>query len=116
MLITMSSITRKPVSPAPLPAGAKGKIQFLLHDAGDSVGVAVVDLTAGTMAQGRALAGGRPTKVRVRMDIPLGHKIALSDFKPGDTILKYGCDIGRIVAPVKRGEHVHVHNLKTKRW
>jgi (2R)-sulfolactate sulfo-lyase subunit alpha len=112
----MSSKPRKPAPASPQPAGAQGKIQFLLHDAGDSVGVAVVDLTAGTLARGRALAGGKPITVKVQMDIPLGHKIALSDFKPGDTILKYGCDIGRIVAPVKRGEHVHVHNLKTKRW
>ena len=25
-------------------------------------------------------------------------------------------DIGRTVADIKKGEHVHVHNLKTKRW
>jgi (2R)-sulfolactate sulfo-lyase subunit alpha len=31
-------------------------------------------------------------------------------------VLKYGHDIGRIVAIIKAGEHVHVHNLKTKRW
>jgi len=50
------------------------------------------------------------------MDIPLGHKIALRDFKVGDTVIKYGGDIGRAVEPIKKGEHVHVHNLKTKRW
>ena len=33
-----------------------------------------------------------------------------------DTVIKYGVDIGRMVAPVRPGEHVHVHNLKTKRW
>ena len=31
-------------------------------------------------------------------------------------MIKYGEDIGRIVAPVAKGEHVHIHNLKTKRW
>ena len=30
--------------------------------------------------------------------------------------LKYGEDIGRMVADAGVGEHVHVHNLKTKRW
>ena len=25
-------------------------------------------------------------------------------------------DIGKIVAPIARGEHTHVQNLKTKRW
>ena len=49
-------------------------------------------------------------------DIPLGHKIALKDFKPGETVVKYGEDIGKVVAEIRAGEHVHVHNLKTKRW
>jgi (2R)-sulfolactate sulfo-lyase subunit alpha len=30
--------------------------------------------------------------------------------------LKYGTDIGRVVAPINAGEHAHVHNIKTKRW
>ena len=34
----------------------------------------------------------------------------------GDTVIKYGVDIGRTIAPVKVGEHAHVHNIKTKRW
>ncbi|MCP4338759.1 MAG: flagellar biosynthesis protein FlgA, partial [Desulfobulbaceae bacterium] len=25
-------------------------------------------------------------------------------------------DIGKVVAAIKKGEHVHVHNVKTKRW
>ena len=28
----------------------------------------------------------------------------------------YKRENGRIVADVRQGEHVHVHNLKTKRW
>ena len=49
-------------------------------------------------------------------DIPLGHKIALTDFAVGDTVIKYGHDIGKVVADIKAGDHVHIHNLKTKRW
>jgi (2R)-sulfolactate sulfo-lyase subunit alpha len=30
--------------------------------------------------------------------------------------MKYGVDIGKVVAPIKAGEHLHVHNVKTKRW
>ena len=48
--------------------------------------------------------------------MPIGHKIALKPFKTGDTVIKYGEDIGKIVADVGVGDHVHVHNLKTKRW
>jgi (2R)-sulfolactate sulfo-lyase subunit alpha len=50
------------------------------------------------------------------MDIPLGHKVALRDFEVGDFVTKYGQDIGKVVATIKMGEHVHTHNLKTKRW
>jgi (2R)-sulfolactate sulfo-lyase subunit alpha len=51
-----------------------------------------------------------------KSDIPIGHKLALKDYKPGDTVIKYGVDIGKVVAPIARGEHTHVQNLKTKRW
>ena len=55
-------------------------------------------------------------KIQSNNNIPLGHKIALKDFKEGDTILKYGHDIGKVVASIKKGDHVHVHNVKTKKW
>ena len=55
-------------------------------------------------------------RVTATMDIPIGHKVALTDIKNGDTVWKYGQDIGKAVADIKKGEHVHVHNLKTKRW
>ncbi|MBW1771455.1 MAG: flagellar biosynthesis protein FlgA, partial [Deltaproteobacteria bacterium] len=28
----------------------------------------------------------------------------------------YGHDIGKVVGDIKKGEHVHIHNLKTRRW
>ena len=91
-------------------------IHFLCHDKRDTVGVAVVDLKAGQSLEGRALDTNETVKAKANMDIPLGHKVALKDFKPGDTVMKYGCDIGKVVQPIKAGDHVHVHNLKTKRW
>jgi (2R)-sulfolactate sulfo-lyase subunit alpha len=91
-------------------------IQFLVHDKHDSVGVAVVDVKAGQTLEGRSLDTNETVKARANADIPLGHKIALKDFKVGDTVLKYGCDIGKVVQPIKAGDHVHVHNVKTKRW
>jgi (2R)-sulfolactate sulfo-lyase subunit alpha len=91
-------------------------IEFLMHEDKDNVGVAVVDIQAGKPAGGRSLHGSAKPKIKALMDIPLGHKIALRDFKPGDTVVKYGEDIGKVVAAIKKGEHVHVHNLKTKRW
>jgi len=91
-------------------------IEFLLHEDKDNVGVAVVDIKPGNQAAGRSLHGTSQPKLKALMEIPLGHKIALKDFKAGDTVVKYGEDIGKVVAPIKKGEHVHVHNVKTKRW
>jgi (2R)-sulfolactate sulfo-lyase subunit alpha len=56
------------------------------------------------------------TEVKANQNIPIGHKVALTDLKKGDTVIKYGEDVGRMVADANRGDHVHVHNLKTKRW
>ena len=55
-------------------------------------------------------------KIQSKNEIPLGHKIAMVDLKENDTILKYGHDIGKVVKEIKKGEHVHVHNVKTKKW
>lgn len=91
-------------------------ITFLLHEDKDTVGVAVTDIKTGEVAKGRSLHGQAAPELAALSDIPLGHKIALRDFQVGDTVTKYGCDIGKVVAPIKKGEHVHVHNVKTKRW
>ncbi len=42
-----------------------------------------------------------------------GHKIALDDIKEGQEIIKYGYPIGHAVGDIKKGEHVHIHNIKT---
>jgi (2R)-sulfolactate sulfo-lyase subunit alpha len=92
-------------------------IHFVLHDARDSVAVVVVEgVTAGTSMTGWIMDDDRLTELRARQDIPIGHKVALKDLAVGDTVVKYGIDMGRVVAPIKAGEHAHVHNIKTKRW
>ena len=91
-------------------------IHFLCHDKHDTVGVAVVDLKTGQTLEGRSLDTNESLRAKANMDIPLGHKVALKDLKVGDTVIKYGCDIGKVVQPIKAGDHVHVHNVKTKRW
>ena len=92
-------------------------IHFVLHDANDSVAVVVVEgVTAGTAMTGWVMDDDRLIRLQAKQDIPIGHKVALADMALGDTVLKYGVDIGRVVAPIKAGEHAHVHNIKTKRW
>jgi (2R)-sulfolactate sulfo-lyase subunit alpha len=91
--------------------------QLLVHDRRDNVGVVVVEgLTAGAEMLCVVTEDDSDFRLTARQAIPIGHKVALQDLKAGDTVVKYGQDIGRIVAPVAKGEHVHTHNLKTKRW
>jgi (2R)-sulfolactate sulfo-lyase subunit alpha len=90
---------------------------FLVHSSKDNVGVVVVEgLKAGTAMRGVITESDTTLKLDARQDIPIGHKVALKPLKKGDTVVKYGEDIGRMVADAGAGEHVHVQNLKTKRW
>jgi (2R)-sulfolactate sulfo-lyase subunit alpha len=92
-------------------------IHFVLHDAQDSVAVVVVEgVKAGMRLTGWIMDADRQISLDCRQDIPIGHKVALKDLAVGDTVLKYGIDMGRVVAPIRAGEHAHVHNIKTKRW
>ena len=49
----------------------------------------------------------------VDVDLSDGHKYALRDIKAGENVIKYGNPIGHATADIKKGEHVHTHNLKT---
>lgn len=92
-------------------------IHFVLHDANDSVAVVVVEgVKAGMELSGWIMDEDRTTRVTAKQDIPIGHKVALKDMAVGDTVIKYGVDIGKVVQPIARGAHAHVHNIKTKRW
>ena len=71
------------------------KPQLLVHDKADNVGVVVVEgLTAGTDMLGVVTHDNSDFRLTAKADIPIGHKVAL----------------------IKKGDHVHTHNLKTKRW
>jgi (2R)-sulfolactate sulfo-lyase subunit alpha len=90
---------------------------FLVHEDGDSVGVVVIEgVKAGAELTGWVMAQDRTVRMKVLNDIPIGHKVALADLAVGGSVIKYGVNIGKVVAAIRKGEHVHVHNLKTRRW
>lgn len=92
-------------------------IHVVLHDANDSVAVAVVEgIKAGTELNAWIMDEDKVITLPCRQDIPIGHKVAMRDMVVGDTVMKYGIDMGKVVAAIKAGEHAHVHNIKTKRW
>jgi (2R)-sulfolactate sulfo-lyase subunit alpha len=98
-------------------AGQRKTIHIVLHEAKDTVGVAVVEgIKAGTQLNAWIMDEDEVVTVAAKQDIPIGHKVALKDMAVGDTVFKYGVDIGKVVAPITAGEHAHVHNIKTKRW
>lgn len=91
--------------------------QLLVHDREDNVGVVVVeDLTAGTDMLCVVTADNSDFRLTAKADIPIGHKVALKPLKAGDTVIKYGEDIGKMIGDAKVGGHVHTQNCKTKRW
>ncbi len=92
-------------------------IHFVVHEEGDGVGVVVVEgVKSGQSLAGWIMEDDKDVAVVAKSDIPIGHKVALRDYKAGDTVIKYGVDIGKVVQPIAKGEHLHVHNVKTKRW
>jgi (2R)-sulfolactate sulfo-lyase subunit alpha len=92
-------------------------IHFVVHDEDDAVGVVVVEgVKKGQTVLGWIMDQDKEIKIKTVSDIPIGHKLAIKALKKDDTVIKYGVDIGRTIAPIKVGEHAHVHNIKTKRW
>src|SRR5437867_2345197 len=48
--------------------------------------------------------------LRVLVDIPAAHKLAIRPLKSGQPIRRYGQIIGFASADIAAGEHVHTHN------
>ncbi len=79
---------------------------ILVHDTDDAA-IALDELKAG---ETYPVAGSDLTLLT---DVPFGHKVALRDIASGENVIKYGHPIGHAVGDIKRGEHIHTHNLKT---
>ena len=93
------------------------KTDIIIHDEKDNVGVVVIEkITPKQDCSCWIMENNKTMNIQSLNEIPLGHKIAMVDLNEGDTILKYGHDIGKVVKSIKKGEHVHVHNVKTKKW
>jgi altronate hydrolase len=74
---------------------------------GDDVAIALADLEP----EARATIDGATLDITER--IPRGHKVAIRDFRSGEVVHKLGAPIGRAAQDIRRGSHVHTHNLRT---
>ena len=88
---------------------------FLAHKQGDSVAVAVRDLSPGP-AHGAFLDETGEADVELLAEVPLGHKLALSDVPADADVIEYGIRIGIATRDIRRGDYVHVHNVRSARW
>ena len=77
-----------------------------IHDK-DNVAVAIE-----TISKGENLLLG-PFSLIAQENIDKGHKIALTNIKIGEHVIKYGFSIGHATVPIKAGEWIHAHNIKT---
>jgi (2R)-sulfolactate sulfo-lyase subunit alpha len=94
----------------------KMKKGILLHEATDDVGVAVMDLKAGEQIGVATLEGKDVKQITLVTDVPLGHKVAMADLPLDKHVMEYGRAIGYVLAPIRAGEHVHIHNIRSLRW
>lgn len=81
--------------------------EFIKIHPSDNVAVALRDYQAG-----ESIAVGDESVVLAE-NIDRGHKFTLADLPENTAVIKYGFPIGYTKAPVSKGCHVHVHNLKT---
>lgn len=88
---------------------------FLVHNEGDDVAVAVSDIEPGP-AQVRYMDSGREAGVEVTEPIPLGHKVALVNLAPESEVREYGVRVAITRTAIPRGSLAHVHNLRSARW
>ena len=72
------------------------------------------DVTKGREIEVRDKLGGSEP-LTVLSDIPYGHKVALRNIHAGESIVKYGEQIGVASREIARGEHVHLQNLESTR-
>lgn len=89
--------------------------QFLIHNEGDHVAVAVQDVEPGE-GQAVYMDSDRSMIIQAREPIPLGHKVALVDLGEGVEVIEYGERIGLTRQAIKVGQLVHVHNIRSARW
>ncbi|MDP2871148.1 MAG: UxaA family hydrolase [Bacillota bacterium] len=93
----------------------RGAIVGLLLSADDNVATLPAGCERGQVIELGGSAAGSQRSVEAGEAIPEGHKLAVHDIPAGRAVVKYGQPIGLATRAIRRGEHVHVHNLASDR-
>lgn len=88
---------------------------FLVHNDGDKVAVSVQDVLPGRRSA-VYMDTDREFEVDVLEPIPLGHKVALEDLLADAEVIEYKVRVGLTRRAIRKGELVHVHNIRSSRW
>lgn len=90
------------------------KLNAAIIDQRDTVVVAIEQISAGETVSWRDCLGNEQHIV-AKTDVPIFHKVAITDMVQGSEVVKYGEHIGLAACDIHVGEHVHVHNVQNHR-
>lgn len=86
--------------------------KLLVMNSKDNVGMVLQDTRAGNQLM--MVRGGEEVgDIMMINDIDIYHKTAIQDIQEEDEIIKYGELIGIATEDIKKGEHVHVNNIRS---
>ncbi len=90
------------------------KLALKVNDKDNVATIFAQDITDNTLVEIRDKKGNTQ-QINVIGNVPYGHKIAVQNIEVGQSITKYGQQIGIATKSIKAGEYVHVHNLDSMR-
>ena len=85
----------------------------MIIDPGDNVVVAIEEIKKGETVS--YVSGEREIRFAALEDITIFHKAACRDIAAGEPVCKYGEHIGIASRDIAKGEHVHEHNVESRR-
>ena len=88
-------------------------LKALIINQVDNVATATADIKPGEIVS--LTVRGEMKKIKVGEEIPFGHKFALRKIERGESVTKYGEQIGKAIKVIESGFHVHIHNVESLR-
>jgi altronate dehydratase small subunit len=85
------------------------KIKAAIGGPKDNVGIALMDLEAGSVLELKA--GERNVTVKLMEPVTYQHKFSIAPMVPEEDVVKYGEVIGKATKQIDPGQHVHIHNM-----
>jgi altronate dehydratase len=85
------------------------QVNAILINQTDNVATAITDLSQGE--SGRYWEQGKLVEITVTDKIPQYHKFAVCAIQRAGWVRKYGEVIGQAMTDIRKGAHVHVHNI-----